>query len=115
MRATIQHHGHLLARVALAAAIAAVAAPFIATFAMTPYLFGDVPYPPVNPMLVVLMVSAIFAIVGLAVGMAVWTVRAPGYQLGMAAVLTIGVSIVFVGGILATGYLMSLSHMQMRA
>ncbi|MCR2784528.1 MULTISPECIES: hypothetical protein [unclassified Microbacterium] len=110
MTAWINDHGQLLSRVALVAVIIAVFAPLVAFLCGIPNLVGGVPHPAVNPMQVALVVSGIFAIIGFAVGLAVWILRTPGYELGMAAVLVLGAFIVMFGGIALTGLLMSVAH-----
>lgn len=113
MKVWVNKHGLLLGRVALGMVIAAVAAPVVGILLSIPYLFGGVPYPPISPGDIASAVGAVLAFVGAGVGLAVWIVRAPGYQLGMAAVLVIGALILLVGGTLFTGFLMSTAHSQM--
>ena len=90
----------------------AIFTPVVALLFGIPYLSGRVPYPAVNPMHVALAACGALAIVGLLAGLAVWVLRAPGYELGKIAVFVLGAMIVMVGGILLTGLLMSLSHSQ---
>jgi hypothetical protein len=115
MKTWIHRHGQLLSRVSLVAVLLALAAPIVAIFFSIPYLTLEVPYPEVNPINVALTVGGVLAVVGLAAGLAVWILHAPGYHLGMAAVLVLGAMIVSVGGIMVTGLLMSASHIQMRS
>ena len=114
MRATIHRHGRLLGTASLIAAIVAVVSPFATTLLMIPVVFGQVPKPPVNVTAIVLIVSAVLAIFALAAGTAVWVVGAPGRGLGMAAVLTVGITIVSIAIPLAGGFMMGMAHQQMR-
>jgi hypothetical protein len=114
MRSWATRHARPLGRVALIAAIVAVALPVVATVVETPMLFGLIPYPTFNLTYVVLVISSLSAAVGLSVGLAVWIMRAPGYHLGMTAVLVVSATIVFVGLIVLYSFLSGAAHSEMR-
>lgn len=115
MKVWIRRRGLLLGRFALAAVIVALAAPFVTLLVGIPFLFGGVPYPPVNPMHVALTVSAVCAVLGLAAGLAVWIARAPGDHLGKAAVIVLTAIVVVFGSILFGGYMLSVTHSEVGA
>lgn len=112
MRIWVHRHGRLLGRIALSSVIAAVVAPVVGILLSIPYLFGGEPYPPISPGDIAFAVGVFLAVVGTGAGLAVWITRAPGYELGIAAVLVIGALTFIVGSMLLTGYLMSIAHTQ---
>lgn len=110
MKEWVRHHGKLLSRVSIVTVVIAIAVPLVGMFFSIPYLFGTAPYPAVNPSHALLAISALLTVVGLATGLAVWTLRAPDYHLGVAAVVVIGALIVVLGATFLGGFAMSLSH-----
>lgn len=110
MRVWVERHGRLLSRIALAAVLVAVLAPAVAMLFAIPYLSGSVPYPPINPMHVALAVSGVCAITGLAAGLAVRRIRAPGHETARIAVIVLAAVAAVVGINLLVGLTMLLTH-----
>ncbi len=99
MKAWILRRGRLLGWVSLSAMIAAVVAPVIAMAIAIISTFGGAPYSS-SPLQVALVVGGVLAGASVASGIAVWAVRAPGYEFGIAAIVVLGAILLIIGGIL---------------
>ena len=81
VRIGIHRHGLAWARVSAALGLGAVLGPLLVLLLGLPMLLGQAPYPAVNPLQVVLAISAVEIVGAFSIAVLVWRPRGPGSSL----------------------------------